>query len=63
MGTLVVAEHDNSKLNPATLNTINAAKCVDDDITVLVAGSFKGKDDVAKQAAQVEGVKKNYSCR
>jgi len=31
---------------------------LDSDITVLVAGSFGGKDNVAKEAAKIEGVKK-----
>jgi len=58
MATLVLADHDNIHLNPATLNTVTAAKQLDDDITVLVAGSFGGKDTVAKEAANIDGVKK-----
>ena len=37
--TLVVAEHDNSKLSPVTLNAITAATAVGGDITCLVAGA------------------------
>ncbi|XP_046856172.1 electron transfer flavoprotein subunit alpha, mitochondrial-like [Xenia sp. Carnegie-2017] len=37
--TLVVAEHNNESLLPATLNAITAAKKVGDDVSCLVAGS------------------------
>ena len=36
--TLVVAEHNNEKLSPVTLNTITAASKIG-DVTCLVAGS------------------------
>ena len=39
MSVLVLAEHNNAELNPATLNTITAASEIGGDITVLVAGS------------------------
>ena len=39
MTNLVIAEHDNNSLKPATLNTITAAVEIGGDITVLVAGS------------------------
>ena len=54
MTTLLIAEHDNSSLNPATLNTVTAAKALGGDITVLVAGS--GASGVADQAAKIDGV-------
>jgi len=54
--TLVVAEHDNATLNPATLNAITAAKSVGGDITCIVAGTKC--DDVAKQVSQLDGVSK-----
>ena len=38
MSVLVIAEHDNAELKPATLNTVTAAKTLG-DVTVLVAGS------------------------
>ena len=38
MHTLVIADHDNSKLNAATLNTIKAASNISETITLLVAG-------------------------
>jgi len=58
MATLVIAEHDNTKLNQSTLNTVTAAKQLDDDITILLAGHFQGKDNVAKEAAKIDGVKR-----
>jgi len=58
MATLVIAEHDNTKLNQSTLNTVTAAKQLDDDITILLAGDFQGKDNVAKEAAKIDGVKR-----
>ncbi len=56
MSILVVAEHDNSTLKGATLNTVAAAKAIGGDITVLVAGANCA--DVAEAAAKVDGVSK-----
>ncbi|MCB1616840.1 MAG: FAD-binding protein [Pseudomonadales bacterium] len=56
MTILVIAEHDNSSLKGATLNTIAAAKAVGGDIEVLVAGA--GCGTVAEQASKAEGVSK-----
>jgi len=56
LSILVLAEHDNSELKAATLNTIGAAKQLGDDIHVLVAGSNCGA--VADAAAKVAGVTK-----
>ncbi len=56
MSILVIAEHDNSSLNAATLNTVAAAQAIGGDITVLVAGANCG--DVANEAAKVAGVNK-----
>ena len=55
--TLVLAEHDNAKLSPVTLNAITAANSVGGDITCLVAGGA-GCQDVAKEVAGVKGVTK-----
>jgi len=55
MSVLILAEHDNSELKPATLNTVTAAAQLG-DVTVLVAGSGCGA--VGEQAAQVAGVAK-----
>ena len=56
MSILVIAEHDNTALNGATLNVVAAAQKIGGDITVLVAGS--GAQAVVDQAAQVSGVSK-----
>ena len=56
MSVLVLAEHNNAELNPATLNTITAASEIGGDITVLVSGS--GCAAVADAAASVAGVSK-----
>lgn len=56
MSILVLAEHDNSTLKSATLNTIGAAKALGDDIHVLVAGTHCS--GAADAAAKAEGVAK-----
>ena len=56
MTSLVVAEHDNKSIKPATLNTVTAAAQCGGDVHVLVAGLNAG--DAAKAAAQIAGVAK-----
>ena len=56
MSILVIAEHDNSSLNVATLNAVTAAQAIGGDIDILVAGT--GCQDAAAQAAQVAGINK-----
>jgi electron transfer flavoprotein alpha subunit len=56
MSTLVIAEHDNSSLKAATLNTVAAAQQLGGDIDILIAGA--GCGDVATAAAAVPGVGK-----
>jgi electron transfer flavoprotein alpha subunit len=56
MAILVVAEHDNSAIKPAVLNTITAAKELGDDIHVLVAGHQC--NGAAEAAAKIPGVSK-----
>lgn len=56
MTVLVIAEHDNNTLNPATLNTVTAAQAIGGDIELLIAGSQC--DAVAQQAAQVSSITK-----
>ncbi|CAH2800511.1 MAG: Electron transfer flavoprotein, alpha subunit [uncultured Caballeronia sp.] len=51
---LVIAEHDNQTLKPATLNTVTAAARLGGDIHVLVAGAQCAR--VAEQAASIAGV-------
>jgi len=55
MSALVIAEHDNQTLKPATLNAVTAAAQLG-DVAVLVAGSGCGA--VAEAAAKVAGVSK-----
>jgi len=56
LSTLVVAEHDNSSLNPATLHAVTAAKQLGGDITCLVVGSKCA--DVATEVAAIGGIGK-----
>jgi electron transfer flavoprotein alpha subunit len=56
MSVLVIAEHDNASLRPATLNTVAAAAKIGGDIVVLVAGA--GCEAAAKAAAAIPGVRK-----
>lgn len=56
MSTLVIAEHDNSSLKPATLNAVAAAQAMGAEIDILVAGA--NCSAVADQAAAVPGVGK-----
>lgn len=53
---LVIAEHDNTSLKGATLNTITAAIACGGEVDVLVAGLQSGQ--VATAAAHVAGVSK-----
>jgi len=56
MAALVVAEHDNSALKPATLNAAAAAKEIaEQDVDILVAG--KDCRAVAEAAAEIAGVR------
>lgn len=54
MAILVIAEHDNQQLKPATLNTVNAASQLNQPIAILVIGS--DCQAVAEQASAVSGV-------
>lgn len=57
MTILVIAEHDNSTLNPATLNTIAAAKAIGGNIDVLVVGeNARGAAEAAAKVANVNKV-------
>ncbi len=55
MAVLVVAEHDNATINPATLNTVTAATALG-EVTMLVAGA--NCRPAAEAAAAVDGVAK-----
>ena len=54
MAVLVIADHADGALVPATLNTVPAAAAIGGDIDVLVAG--EGCDAVAQAAAAIAGV-------
>jgi electron transfer flavoprotein alpha subunit len=56
MKTLVIAEHDNVSLKPATLNAVAAAQVFGGDLDILVAGAQCG--DAASTAAAIPGVGK-----
>jgi electron transfer flavoprotein alpha subunit len=56
MTSLVIAEHDNASIKPATLNTVTAALQCGGDVHVLVAGANAGA--AAAAAAQIAGVTK-----
>lgn len=55
MSVLLIAEHDNAELKPATLHAMTAAAKLG-DVDILVAG--KGCQSVAEAAAKIDGVKK-----
>ncbi len=54
MSVLVIAEHDNQSVKPATLNTLSAAKQLG-EVSLLVVGS--DCRTAADAAAQIDGVK------
>jgi electron transfer flavoprotein alpha subunit len=56
MTALVIAEHDNQSIKPATLNTVTAAAQCGGDVHVLVAGLNAGP--AAQVASQIAGVAK-----
>ena len=56
MSVLVIAEHDDAELKPATLNTVTAAKALGAEIHVLVVG--EGCGAVAEAAGKIDGVAK-----
>jgi len=56
MAILVIAEHDNTTVATATLNTVAAAANIGGDIHLLIAG--QGIGAVGESAANIEGVAK-----
>ena len=56
MAILVLAEHDNAGIKPATRNTVTAATKIGGDVHILVAGT--GCDGAAQAAAKIAGVTK-----
>ena len=55
MVVLLLAEHDNAALAPATAKALTAAREFDGDVDILVAG--EGCKAVAEAAAKLEGVR------
>jgi electron transfer flavoprotein alpha subunit len=56
MAVLLLAEHDNKALAPATAKALTAARAFGSDVDILVAGeSCRG---VAEEAAKLDGVRK-----
>jgi electron transfer flavoprotein alpha subunit len=60
MSVLVIAEHDNHRLSPSTLTTINAANQLSSEISVLVAGSQCNA--VTEAVSKVAGVVNVLCC-
>jgi electron transfer flavoprotein alpha subunit len=56
MAALVIAEHDNSTVRGATLNTVTAALACSPEVHLLIAG--KDAAAAAQSAAQIAGVSK-----
>ncbi len=56
MANLVIAEHSNSELKPATLHAVTAAQKLGGDVHVLVAGAACGA--AAEAASRIAGVSK-----
>ena len=56
MTSLVIAEHDNHSIRPATLNPVTAATQCGGEVHVLVAG--QGAQAAAQAASQIAGVAK-----
>jgi electron transfer flavoprotein alpha subunit len=54
MSVLVIAEHDNDEVRTATLNAVTAAREIDTDVDLLVAGS--GCGGVADECSSIQGV-------
>ena len=54
MTVLVIADHADGALVPATLNTVTAATAIGSDIDILVAG--EGCVAVAQAAATIAGI-------
>ena len=56
MSVLIIAEHDNATLKPATLHVVTAAQKIGGDIHLLVAG--QNCRAVAEEAAKIPGIAK-----
>ena len=56
MSILVIVEHDNDTVNPATLNTVAAAQAIGGDIHAVIAGHNCSK--AAEAVAAISGISK-----
>jgi electron transfer flavoprotein alpha subunit len=56
MAVLLVADHDNAHLNPATARALTAARAIDETVDILVAG--RECRAVADAAARLQGVRR-----
>jgi electron transfer flavoprotein alpha subunit len=56
MASLLIAEHTNDALNPATAKALTAAQALGGDVDILVAGS--NAKAAAEEAAKLSGVRK-----
>ena len=56
MSILIVAENSNKEIKSSTLNTVNAASKIDEDIHLVIIGNQC--EEVAKKAALIKQVKK-----
>ena len=60
MSILVLVEHDHKSIKPVTLNVITAARKIDADVHLLVAGTDCG--GAADEAAKIHGITKVLKC-
>lgn len=60
MSVLVIAEHDHKSIKPVTLNVIAAARKIDSDVHLLVAGT--DCSGAADKAAKIHGIAKVLKC-
>ncbi len=60
MSVLVIAEHNHKSIKPVTLNVIAAARKIDADVHVLVAGT--DCSSAADEAAKIHGITKVLKC-
>lgn len=54
MSTLILVEHDNQNMHPATRNLVSASRAFTQEPTLLIIGY--GCDNVARDAAKIKGV-------
>ena len=60
MASIILADHDNDNVRPAVLNTVTAAKALEGEVHILVAGD--GCSKAAEEAAKIDGVAQVLIC-